>query len=122
MELISLSTGIAPADKIKKDLLDAHATGESAMNKFIHERLVNQTTQYFEPLKKLKLGTFSAMKKVVKVQTNGKVVQFSAQSNIFGKIALVQQRRDIDLKEAFRYPLCPVPRSIANATGATRHE
>ena len=78
MELVSLSTGIAPTDKIKNGLLNAHAIGKTALNKFIEKRLVNQRTQYFEPLRKLKLGTFSSMKKVVKVEKNGKVAQFSA--------------------------------------------
>ena len=95
MELISLSSGIAPTDKIKTDLLDAHTIGETAMNKLVHERPVN-TTQFFEPLRKLKLGAFSSMKKVIKVQTKSQVFQFIAQSNIFGKIALIQQRRKID--------------------------
>ena len=67
MELISLSTGTATTDKIKTDLLDVHAIGETATNKFILERLVNTTTQFFEPLRKLKLGKFTSMKKVIKV-------------------------------------------------------
>ena len=114
MELVSLSTGIATTDKIKTDLLDVHAIGETATNKFILERLVNTTTQFFEPLRKLKMGKFSSMKKVIKVWRNGKV---SAQSNIFGKIVLIQQRRKIDLKEVFCYPLGPVPWSLASVTG-----
>ena len=67
MELVSLSTGIATTDKIKTDLLDVHAIGETATNKFILERLVNTTIQFFEPLRKLKMGKFSSMKKVIKV-------------------------------------------------------
>ena len=55
MDLISLSTGIVPTDKIKNDLFNAHAIGETALNKFIDERLVNQRTRFFEPLRKLKL-------------------------------------------------------------------
>ena len=44
MEIISLSTGTASTDKIKTNLADAHAIGETTMNKFIHEREVNTTT------------------------------------------------------------------------------
>ena len=106
MDLVSLSTGVAPSELITQDLLNAQSVGEKSMKEFIDD-----------PLKKLKLGTFSSMKKVVKVQTNGKTVQFSAQSNIFGKVAIVQQRRDIDLKKVFCYPLGPVPWALADATG-----
>ena len=90
MELISLSSGVIPTDKVTSDLLDAKKIGERELLKFQDERLKNQTINFYEPLKKMKLGTFSTLlKKSVKVKTSGKVVQFSTQSNIFGKIALI---------------------------------
>ena len=46
-----------------------------------------------------------------------KVIQFSSQSNIFGKIVIIQQSRNIDPKEDFCYPLGPVPCSIAYSSG-----
>ena len=66
---------------------------------FVNERLVDQTTEIFDRINKLKLGTFSTMQKTVTVQTNGNTVPFSAHYDIFGKMALIQQRRDMDLKE-----------------------
>ena len=59
MEIVSFLTRIAHVEKIKTDLLDPHAIGETAMNK--QKRLVNTKTQFFEPLRKLKLGIFSSM-------------------------------------------------------------
>ena len=47
-----------------------------------------------------------------------KTVQFSAQSGNFGKVASIPQRRDVDLKEVFCYPLDPVPWALADAVGA----
>ena len=41
------------------------------------------------------------MTKTVKVKTNSKVVQFSAQSDIYGKISLMLQSRKVDLKDVF---------------------
>ena len=46
-----------------------------------------------------------------------KVIQFSSQSNIFGKIVIIQQSRNIDPKEDFCYPLGPAPCSIAYSSG-----
>ena len=60
---------------------------------------MNLTKSIYEPIKKLRLGTFSDLKKKVPVKVKGKVLQFSAQSEIFGKIALVSQSRRIDLKD-----------------------
>ena len=45
------------------------------------------------------------------------VVQFSAQSDIFGKITSMQQNRNIDLKEVFCYPLEPITWALATCNG-----
>ena len=79
------------------------------MKEFFNERLVDQATKFFDNFNKMKLGTFSTMQKTVRVQTNGKTAQFSAQSDNFGKVALIQQKRDAGLKEVFCYRLGLVP-------------
>jgi len=56
----------------------------------------------------------------MKVKSNNTIVQFSAQSDIFGKISLIQQNRQIDLKEVFKYPLSPIPWSIAEVNGSRK--
>ena len=57
------------------------------------------------------------MTKTVKVKTNSKVVQFSAQSDIYGKISLMLQSRKVDLKDVFCCPLGPVPWALATSNG-----
>ena len=64
---------------------------------FIDLRLVNMRKSIQDPLKKLRLGTFTNMNKKVKVKVKGREVQFSSQSDIFGKIALIAQARSVDL-------------------------
>ena len=44
-------------------------------------------------------------------------MQFSAQSAIFGKIALISQSRTVELKEIFKYPLGTVPYTLADEMG-----
>ena len=56
---------------------------------------------YLNPLKRLRHGSFIiVLKKLVKVKS-GKVVQFSSQSDTFGKIAIIKQSRNADLKDVF---------------------
>ena len=55
------------------------------IEKFMEERLINQSIGFFGPLKKYKLRTFSPLTKKVKIKASGKDVQFSSQSAIFGK-------------------------------------
>ena len=118
MDLISLSTGVAPTEKVTEDLLNAESIGDMALRKFQQERLTDQKVDFFDPIKKLKLGTFAKLiKKTVKVMKSGQVAQFSAQSNIFGKIALIQQLRPLNLKEVFSYPLGPIPWALATSSG-----
>ena len=89
-QLVVLSSGIVATEKIESDLPEAETKGEEQMKNVIEKRLVDQTIDFYEPIKQLNLGTFSSLKKV-KVKTYNKATQFSAQSNIFGKISLIQQ-------------------------------
>ena len=78
---------------------------------------MNQSVGFYEPLKRLKLRSFTKLKKKSVKTKEGKIIQFSAQSAIFGKIAIIQQKRKLDLKEIFRFPLGPIPWSLATSTG-----
>ena len=86
------------------------------MKSFIENRLVDQTIDFYEAIKRLSFGTFSSLKKV-KVKTYNKVTHFSAQNDIFGKILLIQQNRKINLQEVLSYPLDPIPWALADANG-----
>ena len=108
-ELVSLSNGVLPTEKTTSDLLTAEEKGLSALNTFIGERLVKQTTYFYEPIKKLKLSTFSNLKKSVKIKMQDKMVQLTAEKNIFRRIDMMSQHRNIDIKEIFAFPLGPVP-------------
>ena len=59
------------------------------MKGFIGKCLLDQTINFYEPFKQLSLETFSSLKKV-KVGTYNKVTQFSAKSDIFGRILLIE--------------------------------
>ena len=76
-----------------------------------------KSVDFFNPLKRLKLGSFTTILKKPAKMKSYKVVQFSFQSNIFGKIAIIQQSSNVDLKEVFCYPPEPVPWSIAYGAG-----
>ena len=57
------------------------------------------------------------MNKKVKVKVKGREVQFSPQSEIFGKIALIAQSRSVDLQEIWKYPMGSVPYALADSMG-----
>ena len=119
-ELISFSSGILPTEKTTSDLLTAEEKGLSALNTFIEERLVKQATDFYEPIKKLKLSTFSNLKKSVKIKIQDKIVQLTAEKSVFGRIAMMSQHRNIDMKEIFASPLGPVPWALADSMGTLK--
>ena len=85
------------------------------MDTFIDLRLVNMSKSIYNPLKKLQLGTLTNMNKKVKLKVKGREVQFSSQSEIFGKTVLIAQSRSLDLQEIFMYPLGSVPYALADS-------
>ena len=82
--------------------------------------LVIANNRFFDPLKKVNLQTFQHLKKVVKVSAKNSLITFKMDRNLFARIAQIGQFRKIDLKEVFKYPLGPLPWSLANAYGLRR--
>ena len=118
VDLISLTSGVAPSAEVTDQLLHAEMLGENALLKFQQERLESNEVDFFATLNRLNFGTFTKLLKKRVKMSNGKEARFSIQSNIFGKIALIQQFRPLDLKEVFYFPLGPVPWSLAESDGA----
>ena len=120
-ELAGLSTGILASDTIKDNLLNARKYGETACKEFVESRGSSlQTIDFFDPLKKVNLQTFKHLKKAVKVSAKNSLVPLKMDRNLFSRMTLIGQFQKIDLKEVFKYPLGPLPWSLANAYGLPR--
>ena len=117
-DLACISNGVLATGKDRDDLLSAREKGEAAIETFIETRLLKGTTMsMFDPVKKLKLGTFSSMCKNMKTTCKNKEVSLRASTSLFAQICIVMQRREIDLKKVFKYPLRPFPWSFAGQNG-----
>ena len=114
LPLISISTGIIVTDKVTSDMMSAKAIGKEAMDTFIRSRLsVNRTVSIFDSIKKKNLATFTSMNKIKTCKVNFKVIPLQDSKNLFAKIALVAQIRSLNLKQVFKFPLGPMPWSLA---------
>ena len=60
------------------------------------------------------------MTKVTKIRVKDRVIPMKAQSELFGRLALIMQSRNVDLKEVFSYPLGPQPWPLTTMTGGLR--
>ena len=78
------------------------------MQTFIDERLLeNAISDIYQPINRQKLKTFKSMTNVKKVNIKDRVIAVKAQSELFGRLALIMQSRHVDLKDVFEYPLGP---------------
>ena len=76
---------------------------------------MKKTTSFYELIKKLKLLTFSKLKKSIKSKIQDKILQLTAQKNIFGRITTVRQQRNIEMKKNLCYPLGPIPWALTDS-------
>ena len=118
-DLVSLSTGAAATSAIKQDMLKAHSKGEEALA--VHMATLEKGSGFYDPIKKLKLQTFSALQKsnAVKAGANREII-LKADNRVFGHMLLIAQTRKLAMKEVLQYPLGPKPWALANPDGTLK--
>ena len=117
-KLFSLSSGKPASAKVQENLLNYVDTGERAAESFIQKRLVEKTIKFQDPMKKLNLHTFNSMAVVKSLSSSKKkTIQIKAERNLLGRLLLLSQENDISLEKLFKYPLSPIPWSLATADG-----
>ena len=117
----SLSTGIEATTEVSDDLLQAKSKGKQAANDFVVSRCSSHPTlDYFDTLKKAKLKSFKDLKAVCKVRNKELVLPLRMDRDVFARMALLGQFRQIDMKVVFTYPLGPLPWSLADPYGLPR--
>ena len=114
--LVSLSSGSITSSALKEDQLKAEEKGKSALVSFVQDRLTNSAVGFFETLPRLKLGKFGEVKKTV--NQGGKSFVLQADRNLFARLLVIGQSRQIDLRDLLTHELGPVPWSLATYDGS----
>ena len=117
-ELASLSSGCVVTETIKLDLLAAKDKGTVALTAFVEDRLLSDSVGFFDPLSKLKLGTFRDLQKKTTVSKEGKTVILRTDRNLFARLLVIGQSRQMDLRQLLVHELGPLPWSLALFDGA----
>ena len=115
-DLVSLSSGSIASNTLKEDLLKAEEKVKSAFVSFVQDRLTSSAVGFFETLPRLKLGKFGEVKKMV--NHGGKSFVLRADRNLFARLLVIGQSRQIDLRDLLTHELGPVPWSLATYDGA----
>ncbi len=100
-------------EKVEEDLLRAHDKGKEALTTFIKKRLTTTEVSFYDPIPKLKLASFDSMS-LSSVKIGGKEVMLKADRDLFARLLVVTQTREMHLREVFKYSLGPFPWSLAS--------
>ncbi|KAK6175748.1 hypothetical protein SNE40_014141 [Patella caerulea] len=118
LDLVSISSGVVATDSVTKDLLEAYDIGDSALIKFIEERLTSNSKPFHEPIKQMKLKTFTNQDKLKMRTKSGKDVALQSDRKLFSRLLIISQHRKIDLKEVMKYSLGPLSYPLASLNGS----
>lgn len=116
-ELTSISTGKLASDTTKLDLVTAKARGSDAFASFVEARVISGSQDFFDPIKKMKLGTFSDAQAKKRVTSGGRDIIIKADRNLFARLLVIGQNRQMNLQEVLAHELGPVPWSLASPDG-----
>uniref|UniRef100_H3B9B3 Uncharacterized protein n=1 Tax=Latimeria chalumnae TaxID=7897 RepID=H3B9B3_LATCH len=103
-DLVSISTGMAAPPDFTHDLLKAQDQGEKAYQNFQYDRLETGSQHFHYRLLKLKLKTFSSLKKQRRTKMMNK-----AYHRLFGQLVLIATNRNLHMHEVLQPPLGPLP-------------
>ena len=120
--LYNIASGAPVSPEVEIDVLQADTVGKEAKKAFIRDRFQNGSSEktFFEPIKRQKLKTMEASNKTVKLTSSqGKLIQYSEQSNLAFMLLIKSQLLDepLNLDELMQYSLTPVPPSLGTPDG-----
>ena len=119
-DLVSLSSGSIASSALKEDLVKAEEKGKSALVSFVQDRLTSSAVGYLATLPRLKLGTFGEVEKTV--NQGGKSSVLRADRNLFARLLVLGQSRQINLRDLLTHELGPVPWVSGNLRWLTGYE
>lgn len=118
-DMVSLSSGISASEDVKNDLLRGQELGSTAYNSFVESRL-KEGKNFYEPLKKMKLKTFSSMREKKKTTRGNVETVLMADHQLFSRMLLLASTRKLDMKDVLKHPLGPLPWALANCDGSLK--
>lgn len=119
-KLINLITGAIMPEDVIYSVINRDSIGQAMFNKFVENRLVNNTENFWKTMTKAKLKTWKNCYKTEKSQC--KSIVLKDDRSLFARLLVVgRSRQEIDLKETIgKYEFSVNPRSLFNIDGSLR--
>ena len=119
--LVNIYNGVVLPDVIADELLDAKNIGLTEVEKFINERLKSDNRQHFwNKMSKCNIPTFISSNKSIKCNVNSTSKSIKIDRELFQRMLVISQARDIDISQVLTYELSSIPLSITYMNGDMR--
>ena len=117
--LVNIASAVEATDRITDDLRTAEKQGNAAFVSFMEKRLKSNEIDYlYAPLPKSNLQTFGYLVKSRTVKSSATAVVVKADRGLFARMVVITHHRQMSMQEVLKYPLEPLPWSLATADGA----
>ena len=118
--LLNIATGVVLLEDVAQNLVHSTEKGRQQMNAFVEKRMNSNAVGFWEPIPNLKIKTFSSANKKIRVKSSDELVTVNADRDLFGRLLIVSNTRQICLKDVLSFELSPVPYALANTDGNLR--
>ena len=109
-----MTTADVASESIKDDLANANVTDKEIVTKFVTDRLVKQTTDFHDSLKKHKLKTLSNLYSGDAQSDKYKTKKAKAERDMFRHIiVLMVSERNVDIDQLLQQELSSIPLALA---------
>ena len=117
--LSNIASGMKTTDDIADHLLTAKQKGNDVLTTFIEKGLQTGDVDLFAQLPNAELQTFQnlVMSKKTKAAESD-IIVIKADRGVFNRMVVIAQHRRMSMQYVFKYPLGPLPWSIATPDGA----
>ena len=118
--LVNIATSIAASDNVAISLSSIKENGTKAMSTFVEKRVNTDEIDFFSTIEKSKLLTFTSMNKLLVSKQKQAVQAVRIDREIFGKLSVIGQSREIPIQELMKYELASVPLTLFCLDGSLR--
>ena len=119
--LTNLATGVVMPPEAAVRLVNLESIGRQHLETFIKSRINSNEVSFWEPLTRLNIKTFASLSKKTQAKsTDERMITVAADRDLFARLLIAANSRDIDLREVLSYELSTVPCSLAHNDGTLR--
>ena len=121
-KLYNLSSGSPLTDDAADSILKLPGVGDKQASEFLEYRLYAKSVPFHAPITRNNYKTFSKALKTITITKNNKVKVIEVNRNIINSLLSFTNKsgKSINFEAALKFPLSPIPLSIANADGKKR--